>query len=137
MKLRVLAAVAALVSAAVHFKLWTDPAIRDIHVIGPAFLLNTVAGIVIAVLLLTWRSWVPLFLVIGFGFSTLGAFVISATVGLFGVNESWTGGYVWVAAVSEVVAIVAGVMAAYSEGWVRSLLELQDRRSVGRSNLHR
>ena len=62
-------------------------------------------------MLLWWRHWVPLLLAIGFGVSTLGAFVISATVGLFGVHEMWTGGAVLTAAASEVVAIVASVMA--------------------------
>ena len=62
----------------------------------------------IAVLLLTWRHWVPAFLAVGFGLSTLTAFVLAATVGLFGVEEVWTGWAVWTAAASEVVAVVAG-----------------------------
>ena len=66
--------------------LWFD-GYRDFDVVGPAFLRNAVAGTVIAVLLMTWRHWVPAFLVTGFGASTLGAFVIAATVGLFGVEE--------------------------------------------------
>jgi hypothetical protein len=66
-------------------------------------------------LLLWWRHWVPLLLAIGFGASTLGAFVISATVGLFGVHELWTGGAVLTAATSEVVAVVACVVALVHE----------------------
>ncbi len=93
MGVRIVTALAALVSAVVHGYLWVD-GYRDIDVIGPAFLVNAVAGAVIAVLLLVWRHWVPAFLVTGFGASTLGAFVVSATVGLFGVNETWTGGWV-------------------------------------------
>ena len=91
---------------------------RDIDVIGPAFLVNAVAGVVIAVLLLVWRHWVPAFLVTGFGASTLGAFVISTTVGLFGVNETWTGGWVLTAAASEVVCIVGGLL-LLREAWMR------------------
>ncbi len=109
MWLRIVTAAAALVSAVVHLLLWVD-GYRDISVIGPAFLLNAVAGAVIAVLLLVWRHWVPAFLAAGFGASTLGAFVISATVGLFGVHERWTGGWVLTAAVSEVVCIVGGLL---------------------------
>jgi len=45
-----------LVSAAVHLYLWLD-GFRDLSIIGPAFLLNAVGGAVIAVLLVTWRSW--------------------------------------------------------------------------------
>ena len=59
-------------------------------------------------LLLVWRHWVPAFLALGFGLSTLLAFVLATTVGLFGVTASWTGWAVWVAAAAEVVAIVAG-----------------------------
>ena len=59
-------------------------------------------------LLVTWRHWVPAFLAVGFGLSTLTAFVLAATVGLFGVEEGWTGWAVWTAAAAEVVAVVAG-----------------------------
>ncbi len=114
---RLVAAVAVLVSAAIHLWLWFD-GYRDIEVIGPAFMLNAVAGVVIAVLLLVWRHWAPLLLAVGFGAATLGAFVTSTTVGLFGVNERWTGGYVWAAAVSEAVAIVAGIVAVWREGYL-------------------
>lgn len=109
MWLRILTALAALVSAAVHLILWFD-GYRDLDVIGPAFMLNAVAGVVIAVLLVTWRHWIPAFLVLGFGASTLGAFIVSATVGLFGVHERWTGGWVLTAAISEVVCIVGGLV---------------------------
>jgi hypothetical protein len=120
MGMRLLAAIGALVSGAVHLKLWFDGT-RDFDVVGPAFMLNAVAGPVIAVLLLTWRHWVPLLLVVGFGASTLTAFVISATVGLFGVNASWSGFYTWAAAISEVVAIIAGLLAAHAEGYLSAL----------------
>jgi hypothetical protein len=116
MKLRMVVAVAVLVSGAVHVKLWAD-GVRDINVIGPLFLLNAVAALVIAGALLFWRSWLPLLAAVGFGASTLMAFVLSATVGLFGVNESWTGSYVVTAYVSELVALVAGCWALYAEGW--------------------
>ena len=115
MWVRIVTAVAALVSAAVHLILWWFDGYRDIDVIGPAFLLNGVAGAVIAVLLLRWRHWVPAFLVTGFGASTLAAFVTSATVGLFGVHETWTGGWVLSAAASEVVCIVGGLVLLYRE----------------------
>lgn len=129
MMMRIVAAAGALVSAAVHLKLWLDGT-RDFDVVGPAFMLNAVSGAVIAVLLVTWRHWVPLFLAVGFGVSTLAAFVISATVGLFGVNASWSGFYTWAAAVSEIVVIVAALLAARAEGYERSLRERQHRVSV-------
>jgi hypothetical protein len=125
MRMRILTAAGALVSGVVHLKLWFD-GFRDIHVIGPAFMLNAVAGVVIAVLLVTWRHWLPLLLAIGFGASTLGAFVVSATVGLFGMHEMWTGGAVLTAAVSEVVVVLGGATALLREHPLRSGTKLQD-----------
>src|SRR5690242_12306365 len=51
---RIVTAVAALVSAYVHLKLWLD-GFSDIDMIGPAFMFNAVAGLVIAILLLAWK----------------------------------------------------------------------------------
>lgn len=128
MKLRLIVAVAVLVSGAVHLKLWAD-GFRDISVIGPSFLLNAVAAVVIAIAVLLWHSWLPLLAAVGFGAATLLAFVISATVGLFGVHELWTGGYVVTAYVAELVALVVGCWALYAEGWVAAA-----RRRVGNRN---
>src|SRR4051812_24337636 len=95
--LRVIAAVAVLVSAYVHLKLFFD-GFKDQTVVGPAFMLNAVAGVVIAILLLTWQHWIPGFLTLGFGVSTLTAFIIATLpAGLFGVHEHWVGGYIWAA----------------------------------------
>jgi hypothetical protein len=129
MIMRLLAAAAALVSGAVHLKLWFDGT-RDLDVIGPAFMVNAISGLVIAVLLLAWRHWVPLFLAVGFGLSTLGAFIISATVGLLDVKATWSGFYTWAAFASELVIIVAALLAARAEGYQRSLRERQHRVSV-------
>lgn len=105
--IRWVTAAAVLVSGAVHLKLWFD-GFRAIAVIGPSFLLNAVAALVIAVLLLAWRHWLPPLLALGFGLATLGAFVVSATVGLFGVHEVWTGTPQVSCAVAEVVAVLGG-----------------------------
>jgi hypothetical protein len=124
--MRVLAAVGVLVSAVVHLRLWFD-GFRDIHMVGPAFMLNAVAGLAIAVALVLWRHWVPPLLAVGFGASTLGAFIIAATVGLYGVHEVWSGGWVLTAAASEVVAILAGGLVLWQENPLRSRSQLQHR----------
>jgi hypothetical protein len=116
MYVRLLAAVAVTVSAMLHLKMWFD-GVRD-QSVGPAFMVNAIGGVVIAVLLLTWRHWIPLLLALGFGLSTMGAFTISATVGLFGVHDHWTGGYVWTAFISEAVAVVTTLVAARREGYL-------------------
>ena len=108
MTVRLITAAAVLISAYVHLKEWAD-GFRHVHVIGPLFVVNGVAGIVIAILLVTWHHWVPPFLAFGFGAATLGGFVIAATWGLFGDHEKWQGPYVWTAAITEAVAIVGGL----------------------------
>lgn len=134
MKLRLIAAVAILISGYIHLKLWFDGT-RDLDVIGPAFMVNAVAAVVIAVMLLTWRHWIPLFLTVGFGASTLAAFIISATVGLFDVNESFSGSYEWTSIVVEGLAVVVGVAAAWHEGYL-SQLQLENRPAVRRQHLN-
>lgn len=116
MPLRLLTAAAVTVSAMVHLRMWFD-GVRH-QSVGPAFMVNAVGGVVIAVLLLTWRHWLPLLLAAGFGISTLGAFTIATTVGLYGVHDHWRGGYVWTAAISEVVALLTAVTVAAREGYL-------------------
>lgn len=128
MKLRAIGAVAAAVSAVVHLYLWFD-GVKDQGTVGALFVVNVVAGLVIAVLLLTWRSWLPPFLLAGFGASTLGAFLISVTVGLFGIETGWSW-YAWLAAASEIVAILVGLWLLKAEGGgasARSPGQAQDR----------
>jgi hypothetical protein len=115
---RLITAAAVTVSAMVHLKMWFG-GVRD-QSVGPAFMVNAVGGVVIAVLVLTWRHWVPLLLAVGFGLSTFGAFVIAATVGLYGVHDHWRGGYVWTATTAETVAVVFGLVTAWREGYLPS-----------------
>jgi hypothetical protein len=105
---RAVVAAALLGSAWVHYDLWRD-GFSDIDVIGPLFLVNAVAGVVIAVAVLAWNHWIPAFLAAGFGVATLGAYVLSVTVGLFGVNEQFTTqAEVW-GVITEAVCIVLGI----------------------------
>jgi hypothetical protein len=108
MVLRYVAAVAVLASVAIHGWLWFD-GMRDVHVIGPAFLVNVVSGVVIALLLVRWRHWLPGALSACFGMTTLGAFTLASTIGLFGTHEKWQGFYVFGAALAEAIAIIAGL----------------------------
>ena len=114
MKTRIVTAVAVFISAGVHLKLWND-GFKDLHMVGPAFMLNAVAGLVIGVALVLWRSWLPPLLSVGFGLSTAGAFIISTTVGLYGVHEVWQGNYVWAAFISEIVAVIGGALVLWQE----------------------
>ncbi|WP_197029906.1 hypothetical protein [Cellulomonas sp. URHE0023] len=113
--LRALLSACLMMSAVVHLFLWTDWA-QSFDVVGPAFLLNGFGGIVLGVLVLVWRHWLPLLGAIGFGVATLTAFIISTTPGgFFQVHEKWTGYPVWLAAISEIGAIALGVVAIVVE----------------------
>lgn len=76
-------------SALVHLLEWRDWA-KDVEIIGPLFLLNVGAGVVLATAVVAWRHWLPALAAAGYGAATLGAYVLSLTVGLFGVSEQFT-----------------------------------------------
>jgi hypothetical protein len=114
--IRVLGALAAVVSAVVHLYLWFD-GVKDQGTVGALFVVNVVAGLVIAAMLLRWHHWIPLFLLAGFGAATLGAFLIAVNGTLFGIHTSWSW-YAWLAAVAEVAAVACATVAAFQEGYL-------------------
>ena len=102
----------------IHLDLWLD-GYKNIDVIGPAFLLNTVGGFGLAALLLvTPRRFLPWVAALGalFCIGTLGALIISTTIGLFGFKETtaaslwWTS--FWVELVGFVVLTALAALAA-------------------------
>lgn len=90
--LRLLLAAALLTSAGVHLERWfagyrsliSVIGGQQYHIIGPLFLVNTVAGVVLAIAVLALSHWLPLLAAAGFGAGTLAAFIAYSTVGLFG-----------------------------------------------------
>jgi hypothetical protein len=75
-------------------------------VIGPLFLLNGIAaGLIGAGLLLTDAALIVV-AGIGYAFTTLLAFVVSATHGLFGWQEVWSGTAQTVAGLTELGALL-------------------------------
>ena len=99
----------------IHLHLWLA-GYRTIDVIGPAFLLNTIAGFGLAVLLLvTPRALLGWVAALGAltALGTLGGLLIATTVGLFGFKEStdadlwWTSFGVEVAAILVLAALAA------------------------------
>ena len=99
----------------IHLSLWLD-GYRSIDVIGPAFLLNTIAGFGLAVLLLvTPRALLAWVAALGAltALGTLAGLLLSTTVGLFGFKEStdaelwWQSLWVEVAAALVLAALAA------------------------------
>jgi len=126
---RVIGAAAAVVSALVHLYLWID-GVKDQGTVGALFVVNVVAGLAIAVMLVRWRHWAPLFLLAGFGATTLGAFLIAVNGSLFGIHTGWSW-YAWVAAASEVVAVVCGAYGLLHEGHLARVTAGGPRRAHG------
>ncbi|WP_019855212.1 hypothetical protein [Actinopolyspora mortivallis] len=106
--LRGVTAAGLLMSAVVHLDLWAQ-GVSGVPVIGPLFLLNAVAGLVLALVLLSWKHWLPPLGAVGFGVLTLLAFVLAVTVGLFGSHEVAAGVPQLLAGVAEVVTVVAAL----------------------------
>jgi hypothetical protein len=67
---RSVTAIAVLISAIVHFQQYLAGYSAE-AVIGPLFLLNAAGGLVIAVVIVAWRHWLPTLLGAGFGALTL------------------------------------------------------------------
>jgi hypothetical protein len=61
---------------------------------GPLFLLDAVAGFALAAVLLIWPRPLAGLLAAGYTCATLGALIISLTVGLFGFRESISASFV-------------------------------------------
>ena len=102
---RGLTAFAVALSASVHLALWsigygTGTPIR------PAFLANAIGGLALGLVVLLWRHWLPLLAAVGFAGATLGAFILSITVGLFGEDPGTASGTPQLLAASAEVAIV-------------------------------
>lgn len=108
----VLAVAAIVISALIHLHLWTS-GYRKLPTIGPLFLAQAIAGGVIAVYVLLLRN--VLAAVIGFGFvaSTLGGFLISINVGLFGFQDSFSAPYAHMAFTVEIVAMALLVVVPF------------------------
>jgi hypothetical protein len=113
--LRILGAALLAAMGWIHLDLWLD-GYRSIDVIGPAFLLNAIAGFGLAVLLLVtprpllrWVAALGALTALG----TLGGLLLATTVGLFGFVESTAADLWWESFWVEVAAVVVlGALAA-------------------------
>jgi hypothetical protein len=94
------------VAAAMHLYLYFDYFHR-VATIGPLFLVNAAAGLVIAVAVCARPHPIALASGVLFALGTLAAFFASVAVGLFGYHETLHGGWQESAAVVEVGAAVA------------------------------
>src|SRR5690242_20499158 len=90
----------------IHLHLWQE-GYRHIPTNGPLFLLDAVAGFVLAAVLLAWPRPLAGLLAAGYTAATLGALLISLSVGLFGFRESISASYVVESLAIETIAVLA------------------------------
>ncbi len=95
----------------VHWFLWHE-GYKYLPSNGPFFLADAIVAAAFAVVLLVWPRPLAGLLAAGFTASTIGALVISLSVGLFGFNESIHASYVVQALVLESVAVI--ILAAWT-----------------------
>ena len=90
----------------IHLHLWQE-GYRQIPTDGPLFLLDAVAAFVLAAALLTWPRALAGLVAAGYTAATLGALLISLTVGLFGFRESISASFVVQSLAIETIAVLA------------------------------
>ena len=90
----------------IHLHLWLE-GYRHIPTNGPLFLLDAVAGFALAAVLLAWPRPLAGLLAAGYTAATLGALLISLSVGLFGFRESISASYVVESLAIETITVLA------------------------------
>lgn len=117
--LRVLVALAVIVSGAVHLWLVASQGYGGGtgNWLATAFWLQGVGGIVLGLLVLVWRSPLPLLGAVAFGAATLAGFLLAVYLpdGLLGVRSAWSGWPELVSAATEALAVVLGLAALAAE----------------------
>lgn len=112
--LRIVGAVLLAAMGWIHWELY-ELGYSSVPTIGPLFLLNAVLGaLAAAALLVTPSRWLALVELGGalLSLGTLGALVVSATVGLFGFTETWDAPMVGRTLVVESAGVVVLAVAA-------------------------
>jgi predicted lipoprotein with Yx(FWY)xxD motif len=97
-------------SGAIHLDLYLT-GYRTIPTIGPLFLLQVIAAFVLAAAILVTGSWLAAAAGAGFAVSTLGGYLLSLWVGLFGFTEVRTTAGI-VAGIIDVAAFATLALAA-------------------------
>src|ERR1700747_2332268 len=90
----------------IHLHLWLE-GYRHIPTNGPLFLLDAVAGFILAAVVLAWPRPLAGLLAAGYTASTLGALIISLSVGLFGFRESISASFVTESLTIESITVLA------------------------------
>ena len=90
----------------IHLHLWLE-GYRQIPTNGPLFLLDALAGFALAAALVAWPRPLAGLVAAGYTGSTLGALLLSLSVGLFGFRESISASYVTQSLALETITLLA------------------------------
>ena len=101
-------------SSSIHFHLWQSLGYRHIATIGPLFLLQSIGGFLLGLLIVVVRRVWTAVLGVGFAVSTMVGFLISVEHGLFGFKDTWSAPFAHEAFELEIaiigVCIIAGTI---------------------------
>jgi hypothetical protein len=95
----------AVTSGAIHLHLWAE-GYRTIPTIGPLFLFQGVAGVVLGVVLAASRRLLAAVATAGFMVATIGGFLLSDYVGLFGFSDTLSAPWAGMALAVEIAGAV-------------------------------
>ena len=112
-------AACAVYSGYIHLYLWGRQPFpyRDIPTIGPLFLIQGIAAIVIGLLVIISRRVGALLLGAGMLIVCVAALVIDVEVGMFGFKDSWSVPYATTTLYEEIVGAVLLLAAACVLAW--------------------
>jgi hypothetical protein len=109
----------------IHFHLWLSVDYRRIPTIGPLFLVQSIAGLLIGLLTIAERRVWTAVIGAGFAVATLTGFLISVGIGLFGFKDSWSAPDAHLAFVVEIVTaavfVFAGALCLIGAGSSKSI----------------
>jgi hypothetical protein len=101
----------------IHWHLWSE-GYKFIATNGPFFLGDVIVAVVLAVALLAWPRALAGLVTAGFLAGTIGALVISLTVGLFGFQESIQASFVveslWLESIALVLVVAWTALVAFA-----------------------
>ncbi len=100
-------------SGVIHLYLWEKQyGYKDVPTIGPLFLLQGIAAILVGLLAIVTRRVAALLVAAGLLIASVVALVLAVEVGLFGFRDSWLAPYAWTSFYEELVGGVLLLAAA-------------------------
>jgi hypothetical protein len=107
-------------SSIIHFHLWDSFAYRALPTIGPLFLMQAIAGAVLAVVTSIFRKLLLVLAETGFAFATAGGLIISVNFGLFGWKDTMSAPYAGLALAVEFTAgaLLLAASAIMGRAWL-------------------